>query len=103
MEHRHHLRAVAARFVYLVAILDWFSRYVLAWELSVTVDGQFCLDALEMALGQRTPEIFNTDQGSQFTADPVYGSDQGGRGTDQHGRSGPRAGQCLRRTAVAGR
>jgi putative transposase len=55
-------------FVYLVAILDWFSRYVLAWELSVTVDGQFCLDALETALSQRTPEIFNTDQGSQFTA-----------------------------------
>jgi putative transposase len=55
-------------FVYLVAILDWFSRYVLAWDLSVTVDGQFCLDALETALRQRTPGIFNTDQGSQFTA-----------------------------------
>jgi putative transposase len=55
-------------FVYLVAILDWFSRYVLAWELSVTVDGQFCVDALDRTLGQRTPEIFNTDQGAQFTA-----------------------------------
>jgi putative transposase len=55
-------------FVYLVAILDWYSRYVLAWDLSVTVDGQFCLDALETALAARTPEIFNTDQGSQFTA-----------------------------------
>ena len=55
-------------FVYLVAVLDWFSRYVLAWELSVTVDGQFCLDALETALRVRTPEIFNTDQGAQFTA-----------------------------------
>ena len=55
-------------FVYLVAILDWFSRYVLAWELSVTVDGQFCLDALDRALGPRAPEIFNTDQGAQFTA-----------------------------------
>ncbi len=54
--------------VYLVAILDWFSRYVLGWELSVTVDGQFCLDALDRALGQGTPEIFNTDQGAQFTA-----------------------------------
>lgn len=55
-------------FVYLVAVLDWFSRYVLAWDLSVTVDGQFCLDALDRALGQGTPEIFNTDQGAQFTA-----------------------------------
>ncbi len=55
-------------FVYLVAILDWHSRYVLAWELSVTVDGQFCLDALETALRWSTPEIFNSDQGPQFTA-----------------------------------
>jgi putative transposase len=55
-------------FVYLVAVLDWFSRYVLAWEVSVTVDGQFCLDALETALADGTPEVFNTDQGAQFTA-----------------------------------
>ena len=55
-------------FVFLVAILDWFSRYVLAWDLSVTVDGQFCVDALETALGRSRPEIFNTDQGAQFTA-----------------------------------
>jgi putative transposase len=55
-------------FVFLVAILDWFSRYVLAWELSVTVDGQFCVDALETALERSRPEIFNTDQGAQFTA-----------------------------------
>jgi len=55
-------------FVYLVAVLDWFSRYVLAWELSVTVDGQFCLEALETALADGTPEVFNTDQGAQFTA-----------------------------------
>ena len=55
-------------FVYLVAILDWYSRYVLAWDLSVTIDGQFCLDALETALGLSTPEIFNTDQGAQFTS-----------------------------------
>jgi putative transposase len=51
-------------FVYLVAVLDWFSRYVLAWELSVTVDGQFCLDALETALADGTSEVFNTDQGA---------------------------------------
>ena len=55
-------------FVYLVAVLDWFSRYVLAWELSVTVDGKFCMDALETALADGTPEMFNTDQGAQFTA-----------------------------------
>ena len=55
-------------FVYLVAILDWFSRYVLAWELSVTVNGQFCLDALDRALARGHPAIFNTDQGAQFTS-----------------------------------
>ena len=56
-------------FVYLMAVLDWFSRYVLAWELSVTLDGQFCRDALEGALATGRPEIFTTDQGAQFTSD----------------------------------
>lgn len=55
-------------FVYLTAIIDWFSRYVLAWELSTTLDTSFCLDALERALRGATPEIFNTDQGVQFTS-----------------------------------
>ena len=55
-------------FLYLVAILDWYSRYVLAWELSNTLDGAFCLAALEQALQQATPQIFNTDQGAQFTS-----------------------------------
>jgi putative transposase len=55
-------------FMYLVAILDWFSRYVVTWRLSNTLDGLFCLDALEMALERGRPEIFNTDQGAQFTA-----------------------------------
>jgi putative transposase len=60
---------LAQGFVYLVAILDWFSRYVLAWELSITMDVGFCLDALEHALDRGTrPEIFNTDQGAQFTS-----------------------------------
>ena len=54
-------------FVYLVAIMDWFSRYVLAWELSITMEKQFCLDALDQALAGNSPVIFNTDQGSQFT------------------------------------
>ncbi len=56
-------------FMYLVAIIDWFSRYVLTWQLSNTLDGYFCLDALQQALQQGQPAIFNTDQGSQFTAD----------------------------------
>ena len=55
-------------FVYLVAILDWFSRYVLAWELSITLDTSFCLEALEKAFQVATPDIFNTDQGVQFTS-----------------------------------
>lgn len=55
-------------FMYLMAILDWFSRYVLAWRLSNTLDGRFCQDALEEALQWGRPEIFNTDQGVQFTA-----------------------------------
>ena len=55
-------------FMYLVAIIDWFSRYVLAWHLSNTLDGAFCLHALEKALDQGRPDIFNTDQGTQFTA-----------------------------------
>lgn len=55
-------------FMYLVAILDWFSRYVLAWQLSNTLDGLFCLEALQQALLLGQPDIFNTDQGVQFTA-----------------------------------
>ena len=55
-------------FMYLVVVLDWFSRYVLAWQLSNTLDGLFCLEALQQALDHGTPEIFNTDQGVQFTA-----------------------------------
>jgi putative transposase len=55
-------------FMYLVAVIDWYSRYVLAWQLSNTLDGSFCLDTLHQALQAGTPEIFNTDQGVQFTA-----------------------------------
>jgi len=56
-------------FVYLVAIMDWFSRYVLSWEISITLDTGFCLMALDRALEIGRPEIFNSDQGSQFTSD----------------------------------
>src|SRR5262249_61057646 len=55
-------------FMDLAAIMDWHSRYVIAWRLSNTLDGEFCLDMLEEALGRGTPEVFNTDQGVQFTA-----------------------------------
>ena len=55
-------------FIYLVAILDWFSRYVLAWEVSVTLESSFCLQALDRALQITTPDIFTTDQGVQFTS-----------------------------------
>jgi putative transposase len=55
-------------FLYLVAVIDWFSRHVLAWRLSNTLEGSFCIEALEEALGAARPEIFNSDQGSQFTA-----------------------------------
>jgi putative transposase len=59
---------LSAGFVYLVAILDWFSRYVLSWSLSTTLDAWFCVQALREALRTGRPEIFNTDQGSQFTS-----------------------------------
>ena len=54
--------------VFLMAILDWFSRFVLAWDLSTTLDTSFCLEALDRALQAARPEIFNTDQGVQFTS-----------------------------------
>ena len=55
-------------FMYLTAVIDWFSRYVLSWRLSNTLEGRFCLEALDEALSLGRPEIFNTDLGSQFTA-----------------------------------
>ena len=56
-------------FLYLVAVMDWMSRYVLSWELSNTLTSHFCVESLERALVAGCPEIFNTDQGSQFTSD----------------------------------
>jgi len=55
-------------FVYLVAILDWYSRLVISWELSISLDVGFCVAALERALATQRPEIFNSDQGVQFTS-----------------------------------
>ena len=56
-------------FAYLVAVIDWHSRYVLSWRLSNTMESSFCISALLEALSKGTPEIFNTDQGSQFTSE----------------------------------
>lgn len=55
--------------LYLVAVMDWFSRYVLSWEVSVTLESEFCVSALKQALSSGNPQVFNTDQGSQFTSD----------------------------------
>src|SRR4051812_50110653 len=59
---------MASGFMYLAAVIDWFSRYVVTWKLSNTLDGGFCLEMLEDALREGKPEVFNTDQGVQFTA-----------------------------------
>lgn len=59
--------------VYLTAVIDWFSRYVLSWEVSITMEADFCVSALEKSLNQGLPEIFNTDQGSQFTSTEFTG------------------------------
>ena len=55
-------------FVYLAAVIDWHSRYVLSWELSISLEADYCIVALERALATQQPEIFNTDQGVQFTS-----------------------------------
>jgi putative transposase len=74
-------------YVYLTAVLDWYSRYVLSWELSASLNGGFCLAALESALAVGTPEIFNTDQGSQFTSRAFTGRlEQAGIAISMDGR-----------------
>jgi putative transposase len=64
---------LVGRFVYLVAVIDWFSRFVVSWEVSVPLDSEFCVSALERTLRQAKPEIFNTDQGAQFTSQAFTG------------------------------
>ena len=64
---------MAQGFVYLVAVMDWFSRYVLSWSLSLTMGLDFCVEALKRALRRGRPEIFNSDQGSQFTSEKFSG------------------------------
>jgi len=64
---------MAMGFLYLVVIMDWYSRYVLSWRLSNTLDAGFCADALQEALRKGRPDIFNTDQGAQFTGEAFTG------------------------------
>ena len=78
-------------FMYLAAILDWYSRYVIAWRLSNTLDGDFCLEMLNEALGRGRPQVFNTDQGVQFTAAAFTGRlESAGVAVSMDGR-----GRCL--------
>ena len=80
---------MARGFVYLAAVMDWHSRKVLAWRVSVTMDTDFCVEALEESLGRHgAPEIFNTDQGSQFTSDAFTGLLESQWDPDQYGREG---------------
>jgi Transposase and inactivated derivatives len=65
---------MAQGFVYLVAVMDWFSRYVLSWSLSLTLEIGFCLEALKSAFRRGQPEIFNSDQGSHFTSEKFTGA-----------------------------
>jgi putative transposase len=62
---------MARGFLYLVAIIDWYSRYLLSWRLSNTLDAGFCVEALEKALKKGKPDIFNTDQGARFTSEAL--------------------------------
>ena len=89
-------------FLYLVAIMDWATRHVLAWRLSNTMDTRFCLEALNEALARYgKPEIFNTDQGSQFTSLAFTGALKDAGVAISMGRPGPLHGQHLHRATVA--
>lgn len=105
---------MARGFVYLCAVVDWFSRRVLSWRLSITMEAGFCIEAVEEALARHgKPDIFNTDQGSQFTSvdftavlkkaeiaiSPLVHANMHCRAVD--GRQGRVAGQRVRRTALA--
>ena len=99
---------MARGFLYLVAIMDWHSRYVVAWRLSNTLEAGFCAEALEEALGQGQPEVFNTDQslplrrqGKPVHQPGVHPGPQGPRCEDQHGREGAVPRQHLRGAAMA--
>ena len=87
-------------FMYLTAVIDWFSRYVLSWRLSNTLEGRFCLEALDEALSMGRPEIFNTDQGFAVHGAGLHQPLGGGRDRGEPGRSGACVGQRVRGAAV---
>jgi putative transposase len=88
-------------FISLVAGRDWFSRYVLSWAVLITRDVGFCLEALEQALGVAHPEIFNSDQGAQFTSLDFTGRLEAAGAQSPHRRAWTGAGQRLCRATVA--
>src|SRR5687768_4811635 len=93
---------MARGFVYLAVVLDWFSRRVLSWRVSITMEAAFCVETLEEALAKHgKPEIINTDQGSQFTCAAFTGALAKNGIRIRHGRQGCMAGQCVRRAPVA--
>ena len=77
---------MARGLLYLVAIMDWNSRYVVAWRLSNTLDADFCVETLEEALGKGPPEVFNTDQGRSVHRRGLHRAPGAPRGQNQHGR-----------------
>lgn len=93
---------MARGFVYVVAIMDWHSRKVLSWRLSNAMDADFCVEALEEAISRHgAPEIFNTDQGAQFTSDAFTGALKAAGIKDQHGWQRTLGGECFCGTTVA--
>ena len=89
-------------YLYLVAIMDWFTRKVLAWRISNTLEVDFCVEALNEAIHRfGPPGIMNTDQGSQFTSFAWTGPPEAGRGSNLDGRKGALPGQHLHRTPLA--
>ena len=93
---------MARGFVYLAVVLDWATRRVLSWRLSITMEAAFCVETLEDALARHgKPDIFNTDQGSQFTGYGLHKRTRRPRYRHQHGRQGRMAGQRVCRTALA--
>jgi putative transposase len=95
---------MARGFVYLAAVVDWFSRRVLSWRLSITLEADFCIEAVEEALARHgKPDIFNTDQGIAVHQPSLHAGFEGCRDRHLHGRQGSLAGQCLCGKAVAHR
>jgi transposase InsO family protein len=92
---------LASGFMYLAAILDWYSRDVIAWRLSNTLDGSFFLEMLEEALKRGRPEVFNTDQGGAVHGSSVDRAAGVGGSPGEHGWAGPLPGQRVRGAAMA--